>query len=48
VPTTEAPEVDGYPLSVRPQVLALSDHDRRELLSRKGVDLAALVEQLGL
>lgn len=48
VPTTDAPEVDGYPLSVAPQVLALSDHDRRELLSRKGVDLAALVEQLGL
>lgn len=43
VPTTEAPEVDGYPLAVRPEVEALSAEDRRELLSKKGVDLSAAV-----
>ena len=48
VPTTDAPEVDGYPLSVAPQVRALSPEDRRELLSKKGVDLGALVQSLGL
>ena len=48
VPVTDAPEIDGYPLSVAPQVLALTAEDRRELLSKKGVDLGALVQSLGM
>ena len=48
VPVTDAPEIDGYPLSVAPQVQALTPEDRRELLSKKGVDLGELVRSLGL
>ena len=48
VPVTDAPEIDGYPLSVAPQVQALTPEDRRELLSKKGGDLGALVRSLGL
>jgi Icc protein len=35
VPATEAPEVDGYPLSIAAEVEALSAGERHELLSRK-------------
>ena len=46
VPATDAAEVDGYPAAVTEHVLALSAAERRELLSKKDVDLSGLIRSI--